>query len=275
MARHRPTNVEMEQRYATIIDIVEESAPTSVRHAYYAAIARGLVEKDTAATKRMNYGIVQRAILNLRRAGDIPYEDIVDSTRWMLKRASYFDIQQAAKHWAQTYRRDHWLRGDVNVEVWCESQSIAGVLQEITADKGVALFPTKGYSSETFAYGAAMNWRDGLRDPVVLYVGDLDLHGKQIEKDLRTKLEGFYGESVIWSRVGLTEDQVARHHLEGFATKSGHWEAEALPPDLMREYLVDAIDAWWDAERFASSLAAEESEREIAKSWAEIAGRSA
>src|SRR5207247_1466081 len=121
-------------RYATIIDIIEESAPTSVRHAYYAAIGRGLVAKDTAAVGRKNYGIVQRGILNLRRAGRVPYEDIVDSTRWMLKRESYFDIQQAAKHWAQSYRRDHWLRGDVNVEVWCESQSIAGVLEQVTSD---------------------------------------------------------------------------------------------------------------------------------------------
>src|SRR5439155_1099748 len=127
----------------------------------------------------------------------------------------------------------------------------------------------KGYSSETFAYNAAANWENDHRDPVVLYVGDLDRHGKQIEKDLRTKLETFYDSSVTWIRVGLTEEQVAQHHLETFATKPGHREAEVLPPDVMRGYLSRHIDAWWDADSFAPSLAAEESEREVIKAWAE------
>lgn len=258
----RATKAGMETRRETVVQLVEASASTSVRHVYYQAIGVHLVEKDTKKSRR-NYNKIQRTILDLRRSGRIPYEAIVDSTRYMLKRESYFDVEDALNVWSQNYRRDHWMRGDVLLEVWCESQSIAGVLSDVTDKWGLPLFPCKGYSSETFAYEAAANWRIDERDPVILYVGDLDLHGKQIEQDLRRKLEAFYGRSVVWVRVGLTEVQVKRHGLEGLATAPGHWEAEVLPADVMRNYLGVAIEDHWDAERFAPSLAAEESEREI------------
>lgn len=266
--RERASKAEMEHRYEVILELVAESAPSSVRHAYYQAIGRGLVEKDTAKDKRSNYNKIQRAILDLRRTGRLSYDDIVDSTRYYLKRESYLDLGEAFDAWSEHYRRDHWMRGDVLVEVWCESQSIAGVLQAVTERRGLPLFPCKGFSSETFAYEAARNWRNDERDPVVLYVGDLDLKGKQIEQALRGRLEAFYGRAVTWFRVGLTEEQVHRHGLEGLATVPGHWEAEVLPADVMRDYLDSYIDSFWDAEAFAPSLAAEESEREGLKAIA-------
>jgi hypothetical protein len=264
LKRVRATKAEMGARYAALVNIINETAPTSVRHAYYGAITQHLIEKDTAQTKRSNYGKIQRGVLRLRRASVIDYADIVDNTRWMRKPESFSDIDEAVMHWHRSYRRDLWASNDVLLEVWCESESIAGVLQDVTFRWDVPLLPCKGYSSETFAYNAAANWlRDEERTPAVLYVGDLDLHGKQIEADLRRKLEGFYGDEVEWHRVGLTEEQVEEHGLEALATKSGHWEAEALPPDVMRRDLESWIEEYVTQAELTAHKAAEKSEREI------------
>jgi len=260
-----PTKAMLE-RYDTVTAIVNETAPTSVRHTYYTAITRGIIPKDTGGS-RSNYNKIQRAVLELRRSGQIPYSHIVDSTRWMRKPSSWSNIEHYLYNVQRSYRRDLWAHQDIDLEVWCESESIAGVLSAVTARWDVPLFPCHGYSSETFAWGAAQNWLGDDRDPVVLYVGDLDRHGKQIEVDLRNKLEGFYGSEVDWTRVGITEDQIKRHDLGGLATTDGHWEAEALPPDIMRADLAGAIESYVSPVALQAHEVAEGSEREI---WAEI-----
>jgi hypothetical protein len=268
--RHRATNAEMEQRRQAIIDMVAETRPTSVRHVYYEAITRGLIAKDSGGS-RSNYGKVQRAVLDLRRSGRIPYSHIVDSTRWMRKPSSWSSIERYLQSVRDGYRRNFWADQPIKLEVWCESESIAGVLAGVTFEWDVPLFPCHGYSSETFAWGAAENWLGDDRDPIVLYVGDLDKHGKQIEADLRNKLEGFYGYEIEWTRVGITKEQIEEHDLGALATKPGHWEAEALPPEIMRADLNLAIDAYVPDNAFAAHEVAQESEQEIVENIVDTA----
>ena len=64
--RQGTTADEMEARYDALEAIVDEISPCSVRQVYYQAVVRGLVEKTEAA-----YGKVQRALVILRRDGDI------------------------------------------------------------------------------------------------------------------------------------------------------------------------------------------------------------
>lgn len=263
--RVRATNAEMERRRQAVIGMVEESAPTSVRHVYYQAITQHLIAKDTGGS-RSNYNKIQRAILQLRRSGDIDYGNIVDSTRWRRKPSSWSNLERYIDSVQRSYRRDLWASQDTLLEVWCESESIAGVLVDVTAKWDVPLLPCHGYSSETFAWGAAENWLGDDRDPVVLYVGDLDRHGKQIEADLRRKLEGFYGSEVDWTRVGITEEQIEANNLGELATTKGHWEAEAVPPDIMRTDLEFEIESYVPAAALQAHQVAEKSERDLMRS---------
>ena len=51
-----------------LIDIVEQSQPCTVRQVFYQATVRGMVEKTEAG-----YAKVQRQLVDLRRAGRIPF----------------------------------------------------------------------------------------------------------------------------------------------------------------------------------------------------------
>jgi len=74
--RSRPTKSDMEARKAALIEIMSEQRPMTVRQVFYQATVRGVIEKTEAG-----YGKVQRALVDLRRSGLVPYAWIADSTR--------------------------------------------------------------------------------------------------------------------------------------------------------------------------------------------------
>ena len=84
--RRRATKAEMEERAEWLIAYARDHAPVTVRGLYYQAEVAGLpgIEKDEKA-----YNKVQRQVLDLRRAGRMPYGWIADGTRWMRKPRTY------------------------------------------------------------------------------------------------------------------------------------------------------------------------------------------
>jgi hypothetical protein len=271
--RGRPTGptAAMRARYDALVELAYEHGPASVRHLYYRALvaAAGGNPRLVDITKGdAGYGKVQRALLQLRRDNRVPYDLIVDSTRWMRKPNTYGSLEEALQETEATYRRDLWRDSSSRVEVWCESDSIASTIADITDRWDVALMVCRGYSSETFAYNAARNWTEDNRNPVVLYIGDHDPAGLNIEGSLRDRLDEFYEWDITWQRLGVTWAQVQELDLPGTRPKKSYGfplavEAEALPPQLLRDLVDRAIAAYVDAHRLRVLEAAEESERDL------------
>ena len=269
----RATRVEMATRDAAFVRLAAQHGPASVRHLFY----RAVVEEVPGITKDgRGYEKAQRAVLRLRRQGAIAYEEIVDLTRWQRKAASYGGIEEVLRETARFYRRDLWARSPYRIEVWCESDSIAGVIYETTHRWDVPLMSTRGYSSATFAYSAAVAWLQDDRKPVVLYVGDHDPHGLEIESALRSELELHYGGAIYFERMGVTWGQVEDWDLPGTKPKKPYGfplavEAEAIPPGDMRLLVDEAVADFADTEQLAVLHAAEESERAVLMRMAETA----
>jgi hypothetical protein len=222
----------MAERRNVLLEIINTDGPMSVRQAYYRAVVARIVPKTDAG-----YGRVQRAILEMRREGALNYSSIVDNTRWMRKPRTWDSAKDALASTAALYRQALWSRSAWRLEVWCESDSIAGSIGSVIERWDIPLMPTRGYSSETFAYNAAEAWVEDDRLPVVLYIGDHDPHGLEIEASLRGRLRTFAGWEVAWHRIGVTWSQVEDLGLPGTAPKKPYGfpaavEAEALPPQL-------------------------------------------
>lgn len=256
----------MDTRHEQLVALAHEHGPCSVRHLFYRAVVSGvpgITKSESGYTK------VQRALLDLRRQGLIAYNLVVDNTRWQRKPVTWGSLSEALEHTAHTYRRDLWRLSPYRVEVWCESDSIAGTVVDVTTSWDVPLMVSRGYSSETFAYEAADEWRQDVhRHPVVLYIGDHDPAGLEIEAALRDTLERFYGGNFSWSRVGVTWPQVGMFDLPGTTPKKDYGfelavEAEALEPGYLRDLLETQIGGYVDGEQLAVLEAAEASEREL------------
>lgn len=267
----------MEHRRATLLQIAEEAQPASVRHIYYRAVAAGLVEK-----KQTGYRKVQREILELRRSGEIPFSWITDDGRrahWPLVRSS---PRSALASLAYNYARDPWQGPEApRVEIWCESESLAGVLMPLRDSYAVPIFPLKGQGSETFAWSAAQSYGPGER-VVILYAGDYDPAGLQIGSQLEGKLNRYSDcDQIDFRRLAITDKQSTALQPLGTPAKQHHWidydgdrhefigtaiESEAVDPQVMRDLFASQIEqVAYDAygyDVFARSKVIEVEERE-------------
>ena len=279
--RTRATRAEMNQRHDRIVELAEEHGPCSVRHLFYRAVVDGI---DGIGKNNNGYMKVQRAVLALRREGRIPYSTIVDNTRTVFTVDVWDGTDGFLQDVAGVYRRDLWSRSPYRVEVWCESDSIAGTLISTARHWRVPLFPIRGQSSETFAYNASQQWLDTPdRQVVVLYIGDHDPAGLEIETALAHKLRGF-ADGLLhepqFHRVGVTWQQVVDLDLPGTTPKKNYAyplsvEAEALPPRLLVDLLNDAIGIYADQDQLDTLRAVEAEEREGLYRLAEAFGGAA
>ena len=241
LKRSRATKAEMEERYERLIQIVDESAPTGVRFVYYRGATQHITPKSDSG-----YGKVQRALVHLRKTGRIPYSSITDSSRWMRKPRTWDDAEDALAELTSSYRKSLWQNADSCVEVWCESESVAGVLWPIANKWDVPLYPIKGQTSISFAYAAAIEYQYEPRPVNIYYAGDYDPHGLEIEAQLQHKLEEYSGrDDITFRRLACTAEQAAGLQDLGTTPKKTTWRHPTLgiQPFRGKAVEVEAIDA--------------------------------
>jgi hypothetical protein len=284
--RQRRTKVEMETFRDALHSIVEDVEPCSVRQVYYVGIGR-LYEKGIRA-----YDSVVRELGILRERGDLPWEWISDHTRLRRIDTMFDSVDDALSRTAELYRRDLWSRQPRRVEVWCESDSIGGVLDTVTRPYGVALLSSRGQSSKTFVRESAMEYRRIGKPVTVLYVGDWDPSGLAIDRSVSERLARYTEEQVTidFRRIAVTPRQIAALDLTAHDVnrKDSNYhrfvetcaaaglspdraiEVESIPPPVLREVLEDAILGLVDdPHTWLATEAAERSERELLTAIAE------
>lgn len=88
--RHRATKDQVIDRRAQLCNIVKAMKPMTVRQVFYQATVRDIVEKSEAG-----YNKVQTDLVQLRRAGILPYGWLADNTRWQRKPQTFDSVEQA------------------------------------------------------------------------------------------------------------------------------------------------------------------------------------
>jgi hypothetical protein len=193
-------------------DLLQEHArdkmiPTSIRFLFYELVSRGIISKsmpedDTRAPSHRLTG----ALTMLREGGHIPWDWLVDETRAI----DNFIGSTSIKAWTEAVldqaRIDPW-DGDPPL-VLVESRSLAGVLRHICDRYAVRLASTNGQVGGFLRTDIIPILEPNMR---VLYFGDWDLAGGDIEANTRRVLEQEW--SLRWERVALTEQQVRKYSL--------------------------------------------------------------
>lgn len=251
--RQRATRDEMEERAEFLIDYAQKHRPVTVRQLFYAATVANIpgIDKTEAG-----YNKVQVQVLDLRRAGRLPYSSISDATRYMRKPRTFDGWEDALQNTARLYRKALWADTDKEVEIWLEKSALAGVLFPVTSEYDVPLMPTGGYSSETFAYGAVDAMRGSGKTLVIYALYDFDRSGEDAALSLQEKVERFgvdFDVPVEFHQLGLTRQQVFGLDLPTRPAKRNtvadqRWphdfaaELDAIPPDTIRDMVRDAIE---------------------------------
>src|SRR5947207_15325339 len=105
--RKRATKAEVDARREALLDIVSEMKPMTVRQVFYQATVRDLVEKSEAG-----YTKVQTDLVQMRRAGALPYDWLADNTRWQRKPRTFSSVEHALAETARFYRKSLWDNAD-------------------------------------------------------------------------------------------------------------------------------------------------------------------
>jgi DNA topoisomerase VI subunit A len=272
----------MEALRTAIHDLARDNKVCTVRQIYYLGIGR-YWDKDTGG-KRKNYSMVVRLAGQMREDEQLPWHWISDNTRWVRRPNMYLSADDALETWIANYRRDLWAYQPRKVEVWCESDSIAGVIQPITLHYGVELFVCRGQSSKAYVREAAMDYKADGRPVHILYVGDWDPSGLAIENAVGERMAR-YGDQdapLRFERVAVTaadvqSDRYTAHASNRKDTNFKRFESlcaeerldanvavevEAIPPRELRSRLEAAIEAQMDGHEWEVAKAAEQSEIE-------------
>jgi hypothetical protein len=221
--------------------------PTTGRFIFYEAVMAGAVPKKAIGARRADQ-VGTDALTWLREHDAVGWDELVDRTRRPIDRRGHPSIVEGVKANLDYISLDPW-DGEAPLVI-VESESLAGLFEQRVADYPAVLVPVRGQAS------AALLYNDVVRFVIagsvsVLYVGDHDKSGYDIEASARDRLERFSGQALRWQRVALTETQVNEYGLPLIERvdrreRDGRaylvCETEAMPQATLTRLVTDALD---------------------------------
>ena len=279
--RTRRTAAEMAALREEIAAVLNDDHPQTCRSVFYRLVSRGAVPKTEAAYQ----GTVVRLLAGMRLRGEIPFSWIVDGTRWRRKPDSSNNMAAALAEFQESYRRNMWQGVADYVEVWSEKDAISGVLYQETGKYDVPLLVCKGYPSLSYLHSAALEISGQQKPAYLYYFGDWDPSGKDITRNVETRLREFAPDAEIhFERLAVTEEQIETLHLptrptkksdsrsKGFSGRSV--EVDAIEPQELRRMLEDRIASHLSQEEIDANERTEQLEREsldlVIKGWRQV-----
>jgi len=160
--------------------------------------------------------------------------------------------------------------------VACEKDTLRAQMTRWLERTGVPVLVVRGFGSQSYAQVVRERTTRDPRPAVLLYVGDFDASGADIERDWVARTD-------CWNhvdRVLLTHDQVVGYELPAAVGKAGdprwrafadrygldrarpmQWEVEALDPAELQRLVLAAVSAHIDRAVLADRIAEEERQR--------------
>lgn len=200
--------------------------PLTLRQIHYQLVAR-LIPWSPNGTERIyrnirsEYNMLSKLLKWMRIDGMIPWRVMVDDHRSreeMLKYESVYEfIDDQLADFLTGYRRCLIQDQPKYIEVWVEKGALRRICRQVAWYYCLPVVSCTGYQSvtylENFAYKAHQAISKG-KDPVVLYLGDLDPSGVQMfEANIETLEHEMDVVGAEFHRIALNPDQVAEYNL--------------------------------------------------------------
>lgn len=268
-----------------LFDILEADHPQTVRQVFYAMTVRGLIGKN----EKEYDSTICRLLGDMREEGVVPFEWVADNTRWKRRPVTYTGLSDAVWNLAQAYRRNLWDDAEDYVEIWVEKDALAGVIVDETDPLDVPLMVAKGYTSKSYAYGAAQDIADEmerLKRIYIYHLGDSDPSGEDAARDVEAKLRRYTqklrtGEDVEihFKRIAVLDEQIERWNLPlrpnkkgdsrtaKFHRQAGSVELDAIPARELRKIVRDAIEPHIDHDLHDSLKRMQDGEQKYLLQW--------
>jgi hypothetical protein len=175
-----------------------EPSPSAMtlRQLFYALVSAEAIPKSEAA-----YSKLKRVIRDLREAGVIPWEWIVDHTRSVFRSSAWGGPEEVLANAARTYRRQLMREQPVAMQLWAESDRIGSVAAQVAEEFTIPTYIGRGYSARGYLWEAARDTvqaKKAGKRVVIFHVGDYDPSGEDIYRDVEETLR-LYALTLDWS----------------------------------------------------------------------------
>jgi len=255
----------IERICAVVLDLLREhktwidGLPTTIRFLFYELEQRGLATKPDreGPRKGMRRSIgwppgsqdITDAVTRLREDGSIPWDWIADTERTLFVPNYWPDMATFKDDALASFRLNPWEPFEPPL-ILTEAKGNAQVLERVAALYRCPIAGVKGFTAGFLRTQIAPLLEDTRRD--VLYLGDYDRSGFDIENSVRNTLEDAIGQLIPWQRIALTETQIRDKQIEPIwkvdkRDEQGHeaWECEALGQEgvvsVVRETLASRL----------------------------------
>ena len=196
-----------------------------------------------------------------RMAGILDWEIIVDRHRKTKKNPTWPNPKALLKSAANIFLIDKWENQPVHFEVMVEKDALSGVLGPVCDELDVHFTANKGYSSLSNLYEMGNRLKESHKDIILLYFGDHDPSGMDMDRDIFKRLKTFSGVSFEFERMALTMPQIEEHNpppnptkmtdtrAQGYIKQYGNdsWELDALEPETLESLLRNTIKKYQDS----------------------------
>lgn len=248
---------------AAIVRSYETSV--TLRQLFYRLVAVQLIPNTPAAYKRLSSTTAE-----LRRAGEFP--DLIDRGRNIHRALHFESVADALDDTLHCYRLDRTAEQDVSLYIGVEKAGLVVQLESWFGNLGIPILALGGYSSQTYVDEIAHDVRGQHRPAVLLYAGDYDPSGEDIDRDFVARTDCW--DTVV--RVALSAEQVRLYSLPAavgkasdaraaaFVARHGELvqvELDALPPETLRSLFESAIAPHWDVSAYERVVAREDVDR--------------
>ncbi|MFF8994496.1 hypothetical protein ACF09H_32145 [Streptomyces sp. NPDC014983] len=256
-------------RAADIVTSYDDVGGCTLRQAYYRLVSAGLIPHTAPTYRRLSARLAQA-----RREERFP--DLIDPLREVHVPPAWPDagaFLRAAPDW---FALDRTADQAAALYVACEKDALRAQLTGWLGRMGVPVLVVRGFGSQSYVQVVRERTARDPRPAVLLYVGDFDASGADIERD-------WVARTNCWShveRVVLTHGQVREYELPAAAGKAGdprwpgfahrygldpsrpvQWEVEALEPVELQRLVLAAVAPYVDQTVLADRIAEEERQR--------------
>jgi len=245
----------------------------TVRQLFYQFVSNNWLLNTPQAYNRIK-DIIKKA----RLGGLIDWDHITDRTRWTRENSHWNDPADLIDSAVSSYANEKWRGQPIRPVVLIEKDALAGVIDGTCRALDVPYFPCRGYSSISELWALVQNrLLDYIKNdqlPVILYLGDHDPSGVDMDRDVQDRLRLFIKHhtgipdvpQVI--RLGLNAAQINQYQPPANSAKTldkrypayikkygtnNCWELDALAPPVIAGLIRDAVlklrneDQWNDA----------------------------
>jgi hypothetical protein len=251
-----------EEIVAVALEVFDQyDTAITLRQLYYRLVARLLIPNTINSYKRLS-----RIMVKAREQKDVPINCLEDRSRRILGRGDT-GYDSAEDYLKQKFRslQDSWK--SFTMPMWddqpeyllisLEKDALSRLVSRVGNRYSVRTFPTRGYPSFSYVQAMANYMQTRLfgKPTTLLYFGDFDPSGIDIERDLAARLSRYGATDFEVKRIALTADQIMQYKLppmpvkrsdaraEGFLAEYGDKsvELDALDPNLLQDKVEKAI----------------------------------